>query len=511
MKRSLIFLFAFLVSCGDPESPLEPDGAPAPETVDAAVPPAPMGGEYAVKVTPEQFWCANSGDQPTQESYSILSIVPQDDWKIDLQTEMRGTFLEFDRYDLERASDGSFDSAWQGYVGFFDILLTLFRDITESAANGRTLRFTHRYDVGWDDAQDIYHRECVYDAKATGTLLHERWDGSPKDGVSGQWHTRRDVLASPLYETQRRALPKDADGEDIAPSLRTPNTAILFRDRKNGVLRLLPNAETETETVEHPLFAAAQNDTLVFDPGDSEPLVRRNVVLTTLSQSPTDDLAEVRGIYQSLGGPVYRDPLTGRVDAWMLIVIPYLDSDGSARVMLQETILTGTILPNALALEETWHWWTAATDTLPAKEHWFQHELYTGVPRFMPHTRALAEPPHGTYAARFVMTENDCGFGPYAYARIVQILPVDGGALWPRITGFDREPYATPDAAGRFSTPFERATNYWLYRYAIETTTNGHTLDVAMTVERRDRTTGALNCTAIYEAHGEKLYMTARP
>ncbi|WKZ29517.1 MAG: hypothetical protein QY323_02200 [Patescibacteria group bacterium] len=509
MKRSLIFLSAILISCGDPGPSSEPDGAPAPEAPDAAVPPAEMGGEYAIKVTPEQFWCVNSGEQPTQESYSILSIVPQDDWTIDLRTEMRGTFLEFDRYDLERASDGSFDSAWQGYVGFFDILLTLFRDITESAADGRELRFNHRYDVGWDDAQDVYHRECVYDAKVSGTLLHERWDGSPKDGVSGQWHVQQDVLASPLYETQRRALPQDAAGEDIAPSLRTPDTAILFRDRTDGMLNLLPNAGTEAARLE--AFAMTPSDALVFDPGDFEPLDRRNIVLTTLSQSPSDDLVDVRGIFQSLGGPVYRDPLTGRVDAWMLVVIPYLDSDGSMRVMLQETSLSGTILPHALALEETWHWWTAATDTLPAKEHWLQHELYSGVPRFMPHVRALAEPPHGTYAALFTLVDNDCGFAPYAYARIVQIMPIDGDVVWPRITGFDREPHVTADANGRFSTPFDRATNFWLYRYAIETTTNGHAIDIDMTVERRDRTTGALNCTSTYEAHGEKLYMTARP
>jgi hypothetical protein len=188
----------------------------------------------------------------------------------------------------------------------------------------------------------------------------------------------------------------------------------------------------------------------------------------------------------------------------------YLDGTGALRTMKKETVLKGRILPTSLYLDETWRWWTEATETLPAIEHWFQHELYTGVPSNMPHARAVDEPTHGAYLANYALIKNDCGFAPYASNRLLLALPVDDG-FWPRVTGFDREPYVTPDANGRFSAPFARVTNYWNYIYAIDGVTDGHDINIDMTIERRDRATSELDCTATYRISGEKLYQSAHP
>jgi hypothetical protein len=231
-------------------------------------------------------------------------------------------------------------------------------------------------------------------------------------------------------------------------------------------------------------------------------------VLSTLEQADDGSTIELRGLFRGHSAWPLRDPLTGAIDAYELYVTPYVDSGGNARTMLQETRTVGVVLPEALEIEQTWRWWTAATDALPEEEHWLQRETYVGLPRFRAHDRSEDEPPHGTYVARFEMTENDCGYEPYALNRFVRILPTDGGAVWPRITGFDREPLVTPASDGTFSLSFLRGTSSASYAYEISGAIGGH--DVAMTMEVT-RIDASFPCSATFEIAGEKVFMTARP
>jgi hypothetical protein len=542
---NLAFLaFAFCACTDDPDhpDPLVPVD-PAPPEADPPEPPPPeAGGEYAIRVETTFFDCLNSDPEPVAPFYAVADVVPQDPWTIDLVSELQGSFVEFDRTDLKRAADGSFDDHWKGYAAFWDILLTVYRDIEESAADGRSLSFDHRFDVGWDDDQDVYHSECLYEAEISGSLLHERWDGSGRDGVTGQWWTRREVLASPVQYARRvgpDALPKAFDGTRLDPQALPAGSIVMSRGRRGGPIAiaivgtvpkpLYRKVASRLESLaaiadESPLTAwpkAPRADDEDEDPAEAEamlmeteaeaPLFAHRISVVTLSQSPNDDVVDIRGLFRSLER-VYRDPQTGAVDAWMLIIAPYLDSDGRLRTMLQETALTGTVLPVSLELDETWRWWTAATETLPEVEHWFQHERYSGAPRHMPHARSQPEPPHGTYAARYDMTANDCGYQPYAENRFLRILPTGGGTVWPRITGYDREPIVTPGPDGSFSAPFTRLTTFWRYEYAITGwLIDGHAVDIRMQVERYDRATDAYDCSATFEVAGEKAFMTARP
>lgn len=447
MRIAAFLLTLAAAACGDDLDPDRPEPAvptdPGPETYDPVDLPPEASGEYVIKVSPTTFRCASSGDQPLASFYAVADVVPQGDpWTFDLKSELAGTFAEFDRTDLKRDGDGAFDHRWEGYASFLEFLLTVKRDI-EGSVDGDALAFFHRFDVGWDDEAGTYHRECLYEADVHGTRLHEPWDGSDKDGVSGQWWVTRTVLADPRLDA----------------------------------------AEL--------------------------PSVRKDVV-RTLSQAPDDGMVDLLGLYRDIPY-AYRDPLTGEIDAWMLTASAYLGSDGSVRTMLQETRLTGIVLPTRIELEETWRWWTAATETLPEEEHWFQHERYEGAPRYRPHDRSEPEPVHGAYVARFELIENDCGFGAYATNRLVDVLPADDGLVWPRLTGFDREPLVAPAADGSFSAPFTRTTWGGIYDYAIDGALDGHGLSATIRVTKRDAETGAYACSATYEVAGEKLYMTARP
>lgn len=522
MRRALILSLSacLAAACGDDEViPATPDADVAPD----AAPPDPLppeaGGEYAVRVDTTSFDCASSDPDPIPPLYAVADIVTQDGRTMDLLSELQGTFMEYDRLDLARESDGSFQDRWDGYVGFYDIILTVTRDI-EGSADGRSLDFTHRYDLGWDDDQGTYHSECVYEGEFHGLVLHERWDGSGKDGVTGQWRTERTVLADPRLERSLR-LPRRFGGEEMDPRAHPAGAIVLFRAKRGGpwTMRI---AASVPEPLHHktterrkairsaPEEDEAMADAMLMETEAEVPLQVRYVTLATLAQSPTDDIIDVRGVFRGMDR-VYRDPQTGEIDAGMLIIAGYVDSDGNVRTMLQETVLTGTVLPTTLSLEETWRWWTAAKDALPEIEHWFQHERYEGTPRYMPHARAAPEPTHGTYAARYAMTANDCGYLPYEENRFLRILPVGGGAIWPRVTGFDLEPQVTPAPDGSFSAPFTRYTAFWRYEYALSGwLIGGHAVDLRMNVIRYDRATGAEDCSATFEIAGEKAFMTAR-
>lgn len=522
MRRVLIISLSALLTAacgGDEVIPAAPDADVTPD----AAPPDPLppeaGGEYAVRIDTTSFDCASGDPDPVPPLYAVADIVPQEGRTMDLLSELQGTFMEYDRADLARESDGSFQDHWDGYVGFYDIILTAKRDI-EGSADGRSLDFTHRYDIGWDDAQGTYHSECVYEGEFRGAVLHERWDGSDKDGVTGQWRAERTVLADPRLERALR-LPRRLGGEEADPLARPAGAIVLFRAKRGG-----PWTMRVAASVPEPLHRKAAERLKILWPeaeedettgeaillereAEAPPLVRY-VTLTTLAQSPTDDVIDVRGVFRGMDR-VYRDPQTGAVDAWMLVIAGYVDSDGNARTMLQETALSGTVLPTSLSLEETWRWWTAATDALPEIEHWFQRERYEGAPRYMPHARAEPEPAHGTYAARYAMTANDCGYLPYEENRFLLILPVGGGAIWPRVTGFDLEPQVTPAPDGSFSAPFTRLTAFWRYEYALSGwLLDGHAVDLRMSVVRYDRATGAYDCSATFGIAGEKAFMTAR-
>ena len=446
MKPAFFACLFALAACGDDESALEdagvmeapPDAGPTP------ILPAPVAdGEYVIKVSPTSFACVNSGPQPLETFYAVADVVDRDAWTSDVVSELQGTLAEYDRRSLPRDEAGYFFDEREDPVQFWDYTLAARRRL-EGAADGRTLAFSHRYDLGWYDDQDAYHSECVYEADIAGTLLHERWDGLPKDGVSGQWRVLLTVEESPLDYGQ-----------------------------------------------ELPYGHAA--------------------VVTTLEQAPDGSMIEIEGLFRRSYGRPLRDPLTGEIDLWELAITPYVDSNGNARTMLRETRTIGVVLPELLDLEQTWHWWTAETESLPAVEHWLQRERYVGVPRYQPHDRAKDEPAYGTYVARYEMTRNDCGLETYAMNRYLRVLPIDGGAVWPRVTGFDREPSVTPAPDGTFSMAFQRATSSWNYAYAIDGAIGGHDIALTMDVTRTDPTDASLPCSATFEIAGEKVFMTARP
>lgn len=438
MRIALLCVLLALSACGPDEVVPEGSFDASPDSE-----PPVSDGEYIIEMTPTYFVCVSSGPLPLESTYSVANVVDQNAWTSDISSELQGTLLEYDRKNLKRAEDGSFFDESEDQVYFGGSPLTRRRRL-EGFIDGRSLVFSHHFDIGWKDPQDLYHSECVYDADVKGTALYERWNGLAASGISGQWRVTRTIEESPLNYGQ--ALP----------------------------------------------YARAD-------------------IVTIISQSRDDSLVQLLGLYRIPTHWITRNASTGRIDAVETSVSTYLGADGSQRTLLQDTVTTGTVLPERIDIEQSFHVWTAPTDTLPAEEHGIQRERYAGVPRYRADDRLVEERPDGTYLATYEMTWNDCGFAPYSLNKLLRVLPIGNEAVWPQITGSDREPFVTPNTDGTFSAPFTRHTHFWRYDYEISGRLEGHDAKISIIATRRDLQSGTYDCSATYSVTGPKLYMTARP
>lgn len=544
MTRSLLLLLAILIAplaaCGDNLPPEETEDAGPTE-----VPPPPeAGGEYTIKISPSSYVCVSDGARTTATFYRVADIVPQVEGLIDLRSELQGTLYEYDRAAMPRGSDGSFHDARTDYWYIFPNEPVLLKRLEDGAADGDDLNFYHRYEVGWNLSDGTYHSECVLEADIDGQRSYERWrDGDERIGISGQWLVTKTVLADPRLPAKPRDLPENPIGVRPDPRSMPSGTIALFRDRPDGAVRVLPiggsglahSAPRTSEDLPDELRVAAivakakgqtekgggghgPDSLLLGMPGmdmlkdgvldQPDPPFARHEVITTISQSPDDGAVDVHDIYREFPGTLLRDLQTGAIDGYLLIIMPTFDQDGNVITVMQEMTLTGTIRSTELHLDQTWHWWVLET----GEQYWFQHELYDGAPRHGPYRSDAAEILPGTYLTSFALTDTDCVLPPYVQNRLVRVLPIDGGAVWPRLTGYDYEPFVTPGPDGSFSLTFMRRGSGGIYSYTTrEAKIDGRTLSLKLDIEKLDADTQAHICSLTYAVAGEKLYMTARP